>query len=243
MSTIGHNSGVVDPVTLSDFRARADEFSGAADKWVEAGIKSADDAELCSDFVAGARKLWKEIDGKRKKLKEPHDKAGKAVQVAFAPLLTVVEKAAKKALDLHTAHLQAEKRAAEEKARLEREAAEREAAEARQRMESAAESGNAVAAEEAAQEADDAQARAAEAAKPVKAQARSASGGGRTIALRTVRSAAIVSQRQALVHFEKKYPGEFADLILRLANMEIRAAKGEEISIPGIEIVEQEKAA
>lgn len=94
----------------------------------------------------------------------------------------------------------------------------------------------------------DAEAKAAEAkkevsvaAKPVKASAGSASGGGRTMALRTVKTARIDDLRAVFLFFEK-HP-DVLETIQRLATAAVRASDYVEGSVPGITLITDQVAA
>lgn len=238
---MGHNAGVVDPELLADFREKVNAFAKEAKEIAKVDAITEDEAGRLTDFISGARDLYKEIDEKRIEMKRPHDERAAAVQAAFKPLLDLVEKAGKTAKQLQASYLARLKREAEERARAEREAAERAAREEAQRAAAAEEAGDMIAAEEARLAAAEAEKAAEKAAKPVKAAVKSASGAGRTVSLRTIRYARIVSINQALLHY-RDHPETIA-LVERLANAEIRAAKGEPITIPGIAIETREEAA
>lgn len=240
---IGHNSGVIDPYLLDSLRERADEFGAAAKSWGESGVASQDDSERITDFITGARGLWKEIDEARKEAKRPHDEAAKAVQSAFAPLLDAVKRAADLAKELQTGWLLQEKRRAEEARQREIAEARRAAEEAEARRKAAEEAGRAVAAAEAEREAEAAR-KAAQAAEKSEAHAvaKSASGGGRTVALRTYHVPKIVNRRRAFMALEDTHGAEIDEFLASLVRAEFRA-NGGPVEIPGVEVVAEERAA
>lgn len=241
----GHNRPpAVDPEIIADLEPRVRAFADAAGQWLDKGaVETDEEAEKLNDLLTGLRGVAKEIETKRKASKEPHLEAGRAVDAAFSKLLDPLKKAADKVKPILTAF--ASKKAAAERER-QREAAEeaerkaREAAEAK----AAADARNDVMGAAEAEEAEKEAAEAAKAAERQAAEARrigSASGGGRTAALRIVRRAKITSARQCFLHYEGRE--EIAALLTQMANADIRAAKGAAIAIPGIEIIEEETIA
>lgn len=239
----GHNGPpAFDPEAFAAVKTKVDDFALAAGEWADLGeIDSQDRAERASDFVAGARKVYKVVDEARKAAKAPHDEAAKAVQAAFAPLLKTVERAADTVKAMQTAWLkkmreaeEAARRAEQERIRLEREEAERLAAEAAARNDIAGQ----VAAEEALKEAEDAE---KAAAKPVAARAGSATGAGRTMALRTTWRCEVEQRGPALAYY-RDHP-EVIALIERLASAEVRAQTGDKVAPQGFRLIKEEKAA
>ena len=239
IAEIGHNNPpAFDPDVLAKHIKAVDEFSDAAGEWLERGeITEEADAQMLNDFLAGARKLWKQIEGDRVAAKKPHDDAGKAVQAAYTPVLNVLDKTAKKLKPVLAAFLkkkeeeaERERRAKEEEARRAREEAEKLAAQADANNSIAQE----VAAEQAAECAKELE---KQAAKPAKANVASATGGARTAALRTVRSAKITSIRLLFSHFQDH--SDVVEVLQRVANAAVRSKNVDESQIPGIEIVEE----
>ena len=118
----GHNiPPPYDPEVLASLAANGDEFMQAstAIRQKAVPIASEEHAALLTDHIGGLRGLTKKVDEARKAAKKPHDEAGKAVQLAFTPLLDRIDRALKYMLDEQTAWLntQAEaerKRKAEE---------------------------------------------------------------------------------------------------------------------------------
>ena len=65
-------------------------------KWLDIKtVQSAEQAERLTDFVTGARGLFKRVEDARKGAKKPWDDLGRAVQDAYSPLTAKVEKIAK----------------------------------------------------------------------------------------------------------------------------------------------------
>lgn len=242
-AAIGHNSS--DPVAKREaFVERVSAFLRGLDVWTQRKTVDADTAPRLRDFIAGLKKLAKEADEARKAEKKPHDDAAKAVQAAWAPIADKIDAALKSAEPILAAFLREEQRKADEaKAEAARKAREAEAAAAAARADAAA------AATESAR--IEAEARAAELAKAAKAENRAAKAGPTRVesatglanraGLREVRSARIIDLARAVFHY-RDHP-DMADLILRLANADIRASKGEAIEIPGIAIDVEQKLA
>lgn len=240
-TSMGHNQGpAFNPEVVETYKVKAREFADAAGDWKEAGpIETEEQATRANDFLNGVKQLWNDIEARRVEEKAPFLQAGKQIDAAFNSVKELASRSETTVKQLLEAYMQAkeaaareEQRKAEEAARKEREEAERKAREAESRNDLVGQQ-EAEKAKEAAEE------KAAEAEKPVKARVESATGGGRTAALRTTRYAKITSINSALLYYRRK--PELTDLILRLANAEIRAAKGAEITIPGIEIITERK--
>lgn len=231
---LGHNSGD----DFDQLRARANEFGAASKKWGEHGCDSEEDAERLNKFIAQARQLYKELDTVRKDEKRVHDEAGKKVQAKFKPLLSAVESAGIVAKRLMTGWLQKKQAEAEERARREAEAAaeaEKDALEAKAEAEAR---GDFVAAEEAEEKAgiEAKRAEAAAAQTADRAVSRSSTG-GRSIGLRTVKTARIDSPKLVAIQFIN-HPDMLA-LLERLATAEIRAGR----PVAGATIKEEQVAA
>lgn len=238
----GNRPPPFDQAKIDGLSERVGDFTDAAGAWTDLkAIESEAQAEKLVDYLTGARGLYKEVDEARKEAKKPHDEAAAAVQSAFKPLLDKLTKAADAAKKLQTAWLvkkEAEERA--ERERLAKEAEEKRLAAEKAALE--AESRNDISGQvEAEAAAKEAEKLAKDAARTTNASAKSATGGGRTVALKTTREAEITNIRHLFMHFQN-HP-EVADLLRRLANAEIRAAKGATVDIPGINIIERKSAA
>lgn len=242
----GHNNPpLVDPDMMADISSRLDEFMKAStairEAHKDAPIRDEVTASRVTDHVAGLRGLAKQIEKARVDAKRPYDEKAKAVQELFKPMLDRVERATKAMLDLSTDYLtwkrdQEAKRQAEERAAAE---AARRAAE--QATAAAAASGDLDAEAEAARLTEEAEKQAKEAERERKVNVGSATGAGRTISAVTVRSAVLKEPRAGslaqLFLFYRDRP-EVEELLLRLANADIRAKDVDESKIPGIEIKE-----
>jgi hypothetical protein len=227
-----------DPVIHESLRLNVSAFCDAAGAWADLGkITTPAQSERLTDFVAGARGLYKKTDEARKKAKSIHDARAAAVQRAFAPLLEKLERVATTMKAMQTDWLQreeariaAEKRAAEEEAEQKRRDAEAAAAQAAARNDISGQ----VDAEAALKEAEE---QAAAAARTEKARAGSATGGGRTMALRTQAYAEVENWRAVFMHFEDRQ--EVKDVLQRLADAAIRGGE----TVPGAKRAERKVAA
>lgn len=236
---MGHNAPPIVPEAIA---AKVADFNEGAKAWL--GLKEIDTkerAEKATDFVDGARKVFKEVDEARKAAKKPHDEMGQAVQDAFLPLLETVKRAADSIKAMQEGWLkkerereQAEQRERERKAAAEKAEADRLAAEAAESNDIAAQV-EAEARQKAAQAAEKA------AQKEVKVGAASATGGGRKIALRKYYSCTVENRGPALSHF-RDHP-EVIALIERLATAEVRAQEGEKVAPQGFKLSVEERAA
>lgn len=234
----GEDAPPFDAGKIALYSANVSSFCDACGAWKDLGrIETTEQSERLTDFVAGARGLVKKIEDARKAEKKIHDDRGKAVQAAFFPLLTKLERVLDEMKVMQGDWLRREDaRIAAEKAEKARIA--REEAEAAERALAAAEARNDISgvvdAEAAMKAAEVAQ---AEAARTVKASAGSATGGGRTMALRKTKFAVITSPRAVFMHFEK-HP-DVMETLQRLANAAVRAGE----TVPGTEIETKETAA
>lgn len=237
--TIGHNNPPpFDPDKVAALKAEAEQAADAAAAW--AGITIGDEtaAGRLKDHIDALSRQHREAEAARKAAKQPHLDAGRAVDDAFRPITETLARAAKIAREPLAAWLMEQERIAAERRRIEAEAA-RKAAEEAERMRRAAEAQrNAAAqveAEAAAEAAAEAQ-RIAERADRVRVSSATGSSATRT-SLRTVRRAQLRAINQALLHY-RDHP-EVAELLTRLANADLRAAKGAPITIPGFDIIEE----
>lgn len=231
-----------DPSIFAACETKVADFMDAAREWLALeAIKTVEQSGRLTDFVSGARDAYKQIDQARKDAKKPHDEAGKAVQAAFSPLLEKIERAMDRVKALQNDYL---RRVAEEE-RAARAKAAAEAAEKQRAAEEAAKAAaasNDIAAEvEAERMAKEAEEAAKAAARETRANAGSATGAGRTMALRKIRRAEIVNQNQVYMHF-RDHPGLKAYL-LQLCNQAITSKNADERNVPGIRVFEEEKAA
>ena len=241
---IGHNSGAdlpYDPAAFQPLELRAREIADAGAAWITLPqIETEEQAQKANDFLAQVRKIEKDTDAERKAQKQPHADRGKAVDEAFNGLLEPLSKIAGQVKPKLLAF--AEARAAgerAEKARLAEEA--RKAAEEAERLKAQAEArGDVFGQAEAEAAAKDAEKMAKAAAKETKTQIKSATGGGRTLAARTVWKAEVENMNKAFSFFRDhpKYGPAVAELFVRMAEAERRSADGVN-EIPGIDFREE----
>ena len=238
---IGHNSQMpYNPAVLAELEATTTDFMNASQTWLTLEeIETEEHAAQLADQINGLRGLWKKVDKARKEAKKPHDDAGNEVQAAFNPLLAKLKKAAdalKPKLSDY-ANKKAEKEA-EARRKAEEEAA-REAAEAERAAREAEESGDLSAAVDADEQMKAAQ-KAREAAKrPANTSINSASGGGRTMALRKVKDVEIVSLRELFIALCNE--PELHETLLRIATRRVRAAGYDDgPQLPGIKVILKE---
>lgn len=236
---IAHEGAIAyDIDELARLTVKVGAFANACGAWKDLGkITRMEQSERLTDFVTGARGLTKEVDAFRKAQKKKWADLAKVVDDAIAPLLQMLERCVNDMKPMQEAWLKAEaaRIAAEklEQARIARELAEK-AEKARAEAAARNDIAGEVAAENAAKEA----AKMEKAAnRTTTARAGSATGAGRTMALRKVRSARVVNQNAAYMHFRER--PEVADVLQRLATAAIRAGE----TVPGCEIIENEVAA
>lgn len=238
---LGHNKGpLFDTEAVDAFVKEASEIADAASEWAKVEIATETKAGELKDFLDTARAKLKQIEDHRKVEKQPFLDAGRDVDTAFNRAKDIIERAGKLAKAPLETYLKQQQRIADERRQAQQEAARRATEQAERERLIAERNRNAAAiieAEEKTKAAADA-ARAAEA--PARAKVSSATGtGSNRTGLRTHRSAQITNINQAMLHYRGHT--DFAACITRLANADIRAAKGAKITIPGIDIIEEQK--
>ncbi|MGP9790662.1 hypothetical protein [Roseinatronobacter sp. NSM] len=232
------------PDKHAELSAHVAVFCDAAGKWLDIKqVQSAEQSERLTDFVTGARGLFKRVDEARKEAKKPWDDLGQMVQDAYTPLTAKLDKLGKsmKAMQAdwlarENARIAKERAEAEAKARAEREAAQKAAQEAAARNDISGQ----VEAEEALKAAQKAE---KQAAKPVKAQAGSATGGGRKMSLRTTKHARVTNKRACFMYFQNDPAVD--ELLERLATAAVRSGNITEANkaLAGVDIYTKEGAA
>lgn len=232
-----------DPDALEAFQPKVQDFADAAGAWLDAGeIADEEQAGKLNDFIVGCRGLFRQIEDRRKADKQPHLDAGKAVDAAYKRLTDPLQRAADRVKPLLTAYAAKKAEAQERERQAAIEKARREAEEARKAAE-AADSRHDVAGESEAAEALKAAEKAEREAERMKASGAisSATGGGRTAALRTYYRAEITGMKQAVLWALDNHAGEVEDMLLRLAN----AAKRHDsaVEIPGVHFHAEKKVA
>lgn len=193
-----------------------------------------DTAGAVRDFIGNVARIGKEAEASRKSLKQPHLDAGRTIDESFKPVVVLVDqivKPLKKQLSDFLAEQERIKREVAEKARKEAEAKAALAAKVKE---------DEFIGDFAEQEAEKA-AKDAKYAELLAEQNNVKGTSDRAMGLRTYRKANVVNAAMLVGHYASN-PDVIA-LCERLANAEIRAARGGEVSIPGIEIVEERKVA
>lgn len=241
---VGHNSPPpYDPDAYVRMVEGVQDFAAAGGEWLDLEkIETDKEAQYLVDFVSGARKKLKDVEAWRVDAKRPHDLAAKMVQDAARRPVDTLDRVIKRALDLLTPYQQRKKREADERAAREREEARKKAEEAARLAEQAAarnDIAGEIAAEAQAKEAA-LQSRAADKMEATGGSVQSASGGGRTVALVTVRTVAIEQPMQVFMFFRDR--PEVLDVLQRLSNAHVRAAAWDGKDIPGTKTVVEERA-
>jgi len=241
---LGHNQPDELPYDIEAYEKLEEgieRFNTAASEWLKLeAIETDEQAQKLTDFIAGARKLRQLAEKTRKEQKAPWDAKAKAVQSAFVTLIDRIDKIAKAPNALQAEWLK-RKREEAEKARLEKireaEEAKRRAEELERQAEARTDMAGLADAEKAKKEAEKL---AKQAARETKVKAGSASGGTRAMGLRTVKSAKVTNLPKLFMHY-KDHP-EVEEVLVRLANADLRNKNVDDASIPGIEIITEEKA-
>lgn len=179
---------------------------------------TADNAPNLRDVMARATALTKRMEAARKDQKQPHLDAGRAVDADYKPWLSDVASLKNAAGDRLTPFLRAEQERQQREAEAARKLAEQE------RGDTILE--------------DRAKAKAAQASEAPRVN--SASGLAKAASLRTFRYAKVTDAAKLVAHFADDFG--VIDAAEKAANAKIRAAKGRPLEIPGIEIIEEQKA-
>lgn len=231
MTTIGHNS--------AQFAAQIEALEEAAARLSKV---DATNAGAARDAIADEVKVRKALDAAKADEKRPHLDANSEIEARYKPLLARAADAAAKIKKALTAYLNAEEAAARAKVEAARLAAEQE----RKRAQEAAKQ-----AEEADDDpfarfdAEEAARKAQEAEKQVVAPARiNVSGqetGAPALSLRTNYDVAVTDGAKLVAHFASN--PTLIEEARKLAKAQVRAAKGHDCGIPGIEVVAERKVA
>ncbi len=243
-TAIGHNKPpAFRPEIIEGFEPKVQDFADAAGAWLDLGeIETEAQAEKLNDFIKGCRGLHTKIRAEFTVDKKPHLDAGNAVGAAYNPLTDTLKRAKDRVEPLLT-RWSVKKAAAEKKARDDAiAAAAAEQAAAQKLLDEAAKRNDVAGEAEAEQAAKDATKAAAIAARTTTTgRVASATGGGRTAALRTYRTATVTSLRQAFLALEAEHGGDFRKMIALLANQHLRADP--EWVCAGIEITTEQRIA
>ena len=227
MDTLHNNP----PAAAELFAEEIEALKIRADVFGEISEANAGDAR---DLIGLAKTLAKDIDSKRKEEKQPHLDAGREIDGTYNPLVTSAKASVQSVEKALTAFVIEQKRKADEARREAERLAAEEAAKAK------AMEDDALLAETTAQAAQDA-ANAAEIAAAKQKMAGNVKGseGFRAAGLRITRKAKVIDNLKLVQHYALH-----SDVIAaaeKAANATIRAAKGEPVEIPGVEVVETEQ--
>lgn len=222
------------PKDASYYLSELSQFKNAVADWSQGVVTDANAGPL-RDLIGKIKGLAKDAEKDRKKLKEPHLEAGKKVDRDFKPVATTADSLTAPLNKMLTEYLRAE----DERKRKEAEEARRKA-EAEAKAAQALKDDEFVGAEmaERAEQSELEAKRAAKEAETVNVQGNDSS---RALGLRTYRSANITNPSMLVGHYAS-HP-DVLEVCEKLANAEIRAAKGGVVSIPGVEIIEEKRVA
>jgi hypothetical protein len=198
---------------------------------------NAETAPAIRDLLARTGEAAKKVESARKEAKEPHLEAGRQVDASFKPLLDTLA-GLKDAINRPlAAFLKAEQDRQRAEAEAARKAAQEAAEFSRQFEDDPEIAARAKAFAEQKAKAADAMSSQADNAGRIG----SATGTSRAAALRTYRRAEVEDAAKLVAHFAS-HP-DVIDAALKAANAALRAAKGEDIQIPGVRVVEETKVA
>ena len=235
-----NNPPPYDPDVLAKHTQAASALAAEAAPWLNKGeVESEAEAQQLTDVIAKARKLYKDAEDARKAEKQPHMDASKAVDTAFAVAVSALEKTATSLKPIIAKWLQKiedEKRAeAARQAEIARKAKE----EADRLAAQAAANNDAMAAAQAEAAQAEAQKLEKAAVKTGKAKSNvgSATGAGRSMSLRTVKTGQMNNKNLVFRYFVD-HPDVEA-VLQRLTNAAIRAGE----TVPGTTVIEEKHAA
>lgn len=233
----GHNCPPLSPAEVSEQEITRLFAEVAA--YLDTGpIPSQDAADDISNLLAEVREAVKRADSARKTEKEPHDKAAKAVDATYKPIIARGNTAAdccKSALTEWLRKVDVEKRREAEAKRVEAERLKSEA-------EAAIRASNGKLAERDAAEQllNDAKVADRIATKAEKNTAVAGTGEmGRAVSLRTTYAAHLTNPAAALAHYKREAPDDLKQFLITLADRDVRAGKRE---IPGFDVRQEKKA-
>lgn len=221
------------PRDAEDYLAELDRFVPACAQWAQGVVTGANAGEV-RDLIGKIDALSKSAEKDRKAIKEPYLEQGRKIDTAFKPVAERAESLMKPLKAMLTAFL-----AAEEKRKREEAEAARKEAEAKARAAEALKE-DAFVGEHVAQMAKEAEQRAAQAIRLAENNAVKGAETDRALGLRTYRKARIVNAAMLVGHYAN-HP-EVLAVCEKLANAAIRAHGGE-VSIPGVEVIEEKKVA
>lgn len=229
-----------EPTTLEQVREEVSLLDIEAAAWFDgAPIENEAQAADVARLLDHARKIKKRAEDARKEEKEPHLQAGKAVDEKWKPLVADLDRigeCAKKAQTDWLIKLDKVKREQEAEARRKADEA---AAEARRLASATDGSLDAAKARDAAIEEAKKAEREAARAESATANAKG-EGMARAVGLRTVYLPKVVDRRLLLNHIAVTDPDALTAFVEDWAAKSVRAGKR---SIPGVEVVEERRAA
>lgn len=237
----GNNPLPYNPDEIAAFQAQVKTWADAVGDWLDKKeIASEEEAAKVTDFITGARKIASQIEKARETAKAPILESGRTLDAAYQKPASIIEASIKKMKALQTKWLQAV-RDAEEKRRAADALAAKQAADAAAAALAAAAARNDIAGEVEAQEAQEAAEKAlAAAAAPVKTQAKSASGGGRTMSLRSRPRVVITNIRQAFLTVQSD--PSVVEAVQKSLNARVRAATWDGVVPAGCDVLFEEVA-
>lgn len=223
------------------FEAKLKEWLAGADIWAGRAELDAELAPRARDFLDGIKKFGRKADEARKAEKEPHLAASREVDARWKSITDAAGKIAAIVEPKLLAFMRAEQKKADD-ARREAEAiAAQAAAERKAAEDAAAKAATASARIEAERKADEAaqvEQTAQKAAETGPVRVESATGLARSAGLKTIRKARITDIKRALLHYSTD--PRLAEIVLQLANADIRASKGAAVHIPGVTVEEEQ---
>jgi hypothetical protein len=196
---------------------------------------TADNAGNIRDLLAKTGEMAKKVEKARKDAKEPHLEAGRQVDASFKPLLDTLAELK----DAINRPLAAFIKAEQDRQRAEAEAARKAAEDAAAFSEAVADDEDMAAKAKAFAEQRDRDAKLKADQAGMAGRVQSASGFARAAGLRTYRRAEVEDAAKLVAHFAS-HP-DVIDAALKAANATLRAAKGADIQIPGVRVVEEQK--
>ncbi len=243
----GHNNPpqFIDQSTLD----KVAELVDGAERMIKALpeiTNQADEAKVV-DFMNGQlRPLLSRLEDERKSAKRPLDQKVKALQAEFNDPKRLLEASIDACKRLLGPWLEKKRKAAEEERRKQEEKARKAAEEAAAAAKAAQESGGL----RAQLEADQAAERAKEAEKAAQAKtattARGQLSSGRAVSLRTYYHGKLVDSSKALRHYIKRSDARLIEALQTMVDADIRGnpdLKSGKASIPGVEVISDERAA
>lgn len=225
------------PDPFETVRVHLDDLVMEARNWADGtAIKTPAQADEISFLIDQLRKGAKMADDLRKKTKQPHLDAGKAVDDLFKPILTATDRAidaTKRTLAIWLTEKEREKAEATAAAAAAALAASRQAAMARALADDT-DLESQEAADAATQDAEEL----AKGAKKIAAAPVAATGGARAMTLRSYFTARIVDRRETLKHYAATQPEKLEAFLLTLAQADVNRGVR---TLPGVEVDEDRR--